>query len=88
MRFPTSKSATASAGPQLRLSVAAAIVVLAALLAPQRLVAQATGKIVADWWDAAYMQSARCGYVHMFLPKGTVEADQPATAPTPAPQPA
>jgi len=30
---------------------------------------------------------SRCGYVHMFLPKGTIEADQPAIAPMgPSPQ--
>ena len=32
---------------------------------------------------------ARCGYVHMFLPKGTIEAGEKAPGPaSPAPQPA
>ena len=31
---------------------------------------------------------ARCGYVHMFLPKGTVESDEPAIAPGGGPAPA
>ena len=31
---------------------------------------------------------ARCGYVHMFLPGGTVKDDQPAAEPPPNAQPA
>src|SRR5438128_1198013 len=64
MRYPSSKPAAASTKPQAGLSVAAVVVALAVLLAPQRVAAQGTGKTVADWWEAAYMQSARCGYVH------------------------
>ena len=29
-----------------------------------RLVAQEPSKTIAEWWDAAYMQGARTGYVH------------------------
>lgn len=29
----------------------------------------------------------RCGYVHMFLPKGTVRDDETAAQPTPPPSP-
>jgi len=31
---------------------------------------------------------SRCGYVHMFLPKGTVESDEKTPAPAPAAPPA
>ena len=42
-----------------------------ALQNPQRLRAQETGKQVAEWWEAAYLQNARSGYVHTFVEEFT-----------------
>jgi transglutaminase-like putative cysteine protease len=57
-------SGAASAKRQAKRVVGATILALSMLVAPERAPAQSAGKTVADWWEAAYLQNARCGYVH------------------------
>ena len=60
---------TCHAGSRLRLPGALLAALFLAWLPPEAVHAQASGKIVAEWWEAAFLQGVRAGYVRTIVEK-------------------